>query len=126
MGVLPNALSLSVAVGSQLNQTYQFLNSDGTLMNIVGKIFEFNIRNDPIEAKTVTPVASVTSTVSTASGVITVNTLTSTVLVSVSSSAMSNLTQKQYVYTLWMDQNLADATAMVSGTLFANFPAAQF
>lgn len=126
MGTLPNAVSLTVAVGSQLNQTYQFTNADGTLMNITGKVFEFNIRNDPSEAKTVTPVATVTSTASTSAGTITVNTATSTVLVSVSALAMANLTQKSYVYTLWMDQNLSDATAMVSGTLFAVFPAAQF
>lgn len=126
MSILPNAVSLNVAVGSQISQTYQFKNSDGSLMNITGKVFEFVIRSDPSEGHAVTPVVSVTSTASTASGTITVNTLTSTILVTVTATAMATLTQKQYVYTLWMDQNLSDATAMVSGTLFAFFPAAQF
>lgn len=126
MANLPNAASLSVAVGSQLNQTYQFKNSDGTLMDITGKVFEFVIRADPVELGVTTPLVSVTSTASTASGTITVNTLTSTVLVSVSATAMATLTQKQYVYTLWMDQHLSDATAMVSGALLAILPAAQY
>lgn len=126
MNVLPNAVSLNVAVGSQLNQSYQLKNSDGSLMDLTGKVFEFVIRNDPSEAHTATPLVSITSTASTASGTITVNTTTSTVLVSVSALAMATLTQKQYVYTLWMDQDLSDATAMVAGTLFAFFPAAQF
>lgn len=126
MNLLPNAISISAAVGSQLNQSYQLQNSDGTLMNINGKIFEFNIRNDPLEAKSVTPLVSVTSTASTAAGTITVNTLTSTVLVSVTATAMAGLAQNQYTYTLWMDQNLADATALVAGTLAAFLPAAQF
>lgn len=126
MGNLPNAISLSVAVGSQLNQTYQFKNDDGSLMNITGKVFEFVIRSDPSEAHVVTPVAVVTSSASTSAGTITVDTATSTILVSVSALAMANLTQKSYVYTLWMDQNLSDATAMVNGTLFAMLPAAQY
>ncbi len=126
MSNLPNALSLNVAIGSQFTQTYQFKNADGSLMNIVGKVFEFVIRNDPIEAHSTTPAVSVTSTASTASGTIAIDTSTSSILVTVTSAGMSALSQKQYVYTLWMDQNLGDATAMVSGTLFANYPAAQF
>ena len=101
-------------------------NDNGTLMNITNKTFEFVIRTDPIQTSVSTPVASVSSVSSTASGFITVNTGTSTVLVTVSPSAMSNLTQQGYVYTLWMDQNLPDAAALVSGTLFAEFVAATF
>lgn len=114
------------AVGSQINQTYQLINDDGTLMNITNKTFEFVIRSDPSQANAVTPLVSVNSTTSTSAGFITVTTLTSTLLVSVSASAMAGLTQQQYYYTLWMDQGLADATALVNGTLFAEFVAARF
>lgn len=126
MGILPNAISLLAPVGSQLNQSYQLLNDNGTLMNITNKTFEFVIRTDPSQTGVSTPVASVNSTVSTASGFITVTTNTSTLLVTVSATVMKTLTQQQYFYTLWMDQNLADATALVTGTLFAEFVAAQF
>lgn len=118
---LPNPASIMAAVGSQLNMTYVLKNDDNTLMDITGKTFEFSIRTDPSQTSATAPLISVTSTASTASGTITVTTASSTVLVSVSATAMATLTQKQYYYTLWMDQGLADATAMVFGTLFAEF-----
>lgn len=126
MANLPNAISLVAAIGSQFNQTYQMYNDDGTLMNITNKTFEFVIRTDPSQTGITVPVASVNSTTSTASGFITVNTLTSTILVTVAATTMAALTQQMYVYTLWMDQNLADATALVNGTMFAELVAARF
>lgn len=126
MGNLPSAVSLAAAIGSQLNQTYQFYNDDGTLMDITNKTFEFVIRTDPSQTGITVPVVSVNSTSSTASGFITVTTSTSTLLVTVSASAMASLSQQMYVYTLWMDQNLADATALVNGSLFAGLVASQF
>lgn len=123
MPLLPNPASITAAVGSQLNMTYVLKNDDNTLMNITGKIFEFSVRTDPSQTSATAPKISVTSTASTGSGTITVNTLTSTVAVSVSALAMATLTQAQYYYTLWMDQGLSSATAMVSGTLFAEFTA---
>ena len=121
MGVLPNSASITAAVGSQLNMVYVLQNDDGTPMNITNKTFEFSVRADPSQTTAVAPLISVNSTASTPSGTIVVTTNTSTVAVSVSAGAMSALTQKQYYYTLWMDQGLADATAMVAGTLFAQF-----
>ena len=126
MANLPNAVSIVAAIGSQFNQTYQLLNDDGSTMNITGKIFEFIIRTDPIQSGISTPAASVTSTASTASGTITVTVSTATLLVSVSALATALLSQQQYFYTLWMDQGLSDATALVSGTFFAELTAAQF
>lgn len=119
MATLPNALSLTVAVGSQINQSYVMRNSDGSLMNLTGKTFEFAIRTDPVQTSATSPLVSVNSTTSTASGSITVNTVTATVAVTVTATAMAALGQKLYYYTLWMDPTLADATAMVAGTLFA-------
>lgn len=121
MGFLPNAASIAAAVGSQLNMTYALHDDSGALMNITNKIFEFSIRTDPIQTSATAPLISVNSTSSTASGTIVVNTNTATVSVSVSATAMAGLTQKLYYYTLWMNQGLGDATALVSGTLFAQF-----
>lgn len=118
---LPNPASIMASVGSQLNMTYVLKNDDNTLMNITGKTFEFAIRTDPSQTSATAPLISVTSTASTSSGTITVTTASSTVLVTVSAPAMALLTQKQYYYTLWMDPGLGDATAMVAGTLFAEF-----
>jgi hypothetical protein len=121
MGFLPNLASLTAAVGSQLNVTYVLHNDDDTLMNITNKTFEFSIRTDPGQLSATPPLVSVNSTASTASGTIAVTTNTSTVAVSVSAAAMNTLTQRQYFYTLWMDQGQNDATAMVSGVLFVQF-----
>jgi hypothetical protein len=125
MGALPNFISISAGIGSQFNQSYQMFNDDGTLMSITNKIFEFVVRTDPSQLSAQNPVISVNSVSSTSSGFITVTTGTSTVLVSVSPTSMSGLIQQQYYYTLWMDQDLPDATALVSGTLFAANIAAQ-
>jgi len=119
MAALPNPLSLNVAVGSQFTQTYILQNEDGTLLNLTGKIFEFAIRTDTIQTSATAPAVSVNSTSSTASGTITVNLIAATVSVVVTATAMATLSQKQYYYTLWMDEGLSDATAMVSGTVFA-------
>ena len=120
MSSLPNLLSLSVAVGSQFSESFVFQNEDKSLMNLTGKIFEFSIRTDPIQTSATAPVVSVNSTSSTANGTITVNTFTATVTVTVTATGMALLSQRQFFYTLWMDEGLADATAMVSGSMFAS------
>lgn len=119
MANLPNPLSLTLAVGGQFSNVYTITNDDGSLMNLVGKTFEFAIRADPSQATSVPPLISVNSTTSTSSGTITVNTSTSQVTVTITATAMAALSQTQYYYTLWMDPTLADATALVSGSLFA-------
>ena len=119
MAFLPNPLSMNVAVGSDLSNVYTLQNDNGTLMNLVGKTFEFSIRTDPAQTSATAALISVNSTSSTSSGSITVNTFTSQVTVVLTATAMATLSQNQYYYTLWMDPGLADATAMVSGTMFA-------
>lgn len=118
MGFLPNTSSLTESVGSTLTNVYTLKNDDGTLMNLTGKTFEFTIRTDPAQASSVTPLIKVNSGTSTGSGSITVDTVASQVTVTITATAMAALSQTQYSYTLWMDQGLADATAMVAGTLF--------
>lgn len=124
MALLPNPASITAAVGSQLVMTYVLKNDDDTLMNIVGKTFEFSVRTDPSQTTSTAPLFSVSSTASTSSGTILVTAGTSTVQVIVNSAAMALLTQASYYYTLWMDPGLADQTAQVNGTLFAQFTAA--
>lgn len=124
MPQLPNPLSVTAAVGSQWPQGYQLFNDDGTLMNIATKTFEFVVRSDPAQAGTVTPLIVVKSTGATAAGYITVTTATSSLLVVLSATATAALSQQQYYYTLWMDPGLPDATALVSGTFYADYVAA--
>lgn len=119
MAALPNALSINVGIGSQWSQTYTIQNSDGTPFNITGKTWEFVVRNDPSEASSVTPAIKVLSSASSAAGSIVVDTNKMTVQVILSPTATGALVQKGYVYSLWMDPGLSDATAWVTGTAFA-------
>jgi hypothetical protein len=105
-----------MGIGSQWQQSYALQNSDGSLFNTAGKIFSFVVRNDPSEAGTVTPAIRVTTTPG-AQGQITVT--GSTVAVTLTPAATAIMSQKTYVYSLWMDQGLTDATAWVTGTIFA-------
>lgn len=104
--------------GSVWSYTFQLLNDDGTLMNIIGKTFELVVRTSVRAAGS--PLYSVSNTASTASGTITVNTGTSTIQVTVNPAA-TNLLVANTVYstTLWMDPSLSDATALLTGTLTA-------
>lgn len=119
MAALPNALSINLGIGSQWSQTYTIQNSDTTLFNITGKTWEFVVRSDPSEPTAVTPVIKVLSSAPGAQGSIVVNTTTSTVQVILTPAATAALSQKGYVYSLWMDPGLSDATAWVTGTAFA-------
>ena len=116
MPTLPNTFSIQMGIGSQWQQSYTLQNSDGTPFNTSGKIFSFVVRNDPTETGTVTPAIRVTTTPG-AQGQVTV--IGSTVTVTLLPSATAGLTQKTYSYSLWMDQGLSDATAWVTGTVFA-------
>lgn len=121
---LPNQVNVSDCVaGSQWVETYVLQNDDGTLMNIVGKTFEFVIR--PSTSDTAQPaMVAVNSTASNVQGYITVTTATSTVQVVLSPTATSLLGQCADPYSLWMDKGLPDATDLVVGTFFSNLVAA--
>lgn len=117
MPPLPNPLSLTVAAGSQFYEVFGIQNQDGSPVNLTGKIFEFSIRTDPVQTSATAPAVLVNSTSSTASGTIVVTPLTGQVAVTVTAPAMA-LPQALYYYTLWSDEGLADATALVAGTMF--------
>lgn len=119
MPALPNPSSIVAAIGSQFVQNYQIKNPDGTLTNISSSTFEFVVRTDPAVTNASSFVFSVNSSGSTANGVITVNTVSSTVTVTLTPTATNLLTQQQYFYTLWQNQGTSTATALVTGTFFA-------
>lgn len=111
---LPNFFQAVTPVGSQWAQSYQVTNDDGTLANISNKTFELVVRN----TQTAATVLSVSSTASTANGTITVTSSTATLQVVLTPTATSLLTEYGASYTLWMDPNLSDATALVAGVFY--------
>ena len=114
---LPTNFTVLTASGSQWSAVVTITNSDGTLANITGKVFEFVVRTSTaqINGPDGAAVFSVNSTSSTANGTITVNTVLSQVQIIVNAVAVNLLTQGGGLYTLWMDPNLSDATALLTG-----------
>lgn len=120
MPTLPTTASIQLGIGAQYTNNYTIQNPDGSLFPITGTTWEFAVRNDPSELVSVNPLIKVTTT-SSASGLITINTSTSVVSLTVAPVATGVLTQKQYVYSLWMNPGTTTATAWFTGTLFATF-----
>lgn len=116
--LLPNNYTVVVAANSQWSLSFTIQNDDGTLADITNKTFEFVVRDRLNRAGKV--LFAVNSTTSTAYGTITVDTLTATVQVILSPTATGSIPEGGGPYTLWMDQNLSDATALVTGTFYAN------
>lgn len=116
--LLPNNYTIVTAAGSQWSSIFTIYNDDGTLANITNKVFEFVVRDRLSSPGTV--IFSFTSTTPNAYGSMVINTVSSTVQVTVNPAATALITEGGGPYTLWMDQSLADATALVTGTFFAN------
>lgn len=111
---LPNFFSVVAAIGSQWSQVYLLTNDDGSLTNIANKTFELVIR----DRNTSATILSINSTTSTSAGNITVSTSASTLQPILTPAATSLLTEIGGNYTLWMDPNLPDATALVAGVFY--------
>jgi len=111
---LPNSYLAVTANGSQWAQSYQVTNDDGTLADITNKTFELIVRNTQTSAT----LFSVNSTASTAYGTITVTSSTATLQVVLTPTATTLLPEWGGSYTLWMDPNLNDATALVAGIFY--------
>lgn len=116
--LLPNNYTIVTALGSQWSTVVTVYNDDGTLADISSKVFEFVVRDRLGSPGTV--LFSFTSTTPNAYGNMVVDTTASTVQVTVNPAATSLITEGGGPYTLWMDQNLTDATALLTGTFFAN------
>ena len=116
--LLPNNYTVVAAAGSQWSLVFTVQNDDGTLADLTNKTFEFVVRNRLNRPGVV--LFSVNDTTSTSYGTITVTLSTSTVEVILTPTATGSIPEGGGPYTLWMDQNLSDATALVTGTFFAN------
>jgi hypothetical protein len=100
--------------GSLWAATFQFLNSDGSLMNITGKTFEWVLRTSTQAVGT--PTLAVTSTTPTTNGSIVITTSTSSILVTLTPTGTALLAPNTtYAATLWMNPTLTDATVMTNG-----------
>jgi hypothetical protein len=101
--------------GSQWAATFQFLNSDGSLMNITGKTFEYVLRiSSSISGA---PALYISSSASSANGSITITTGTSSILAVITPTGMNTLEPNTiYAATLWMDPGNTDATVMANGS----------
>lgn len=111
---LPNFFSVIAAIGSQWSQTYIVTNDDGSLTNIANKTFEMVVR----DRNSGLTLFSVTNAASTSAGTIAVVSSAASVEVIVTPTATERLTEWGGNYTLWMDPNLNDATALVAGIFY--------
>ena len=121
--LLPNLYNIQAPSNSQFSVVFTIQNDDGTLADITGKIFEFVVR-DRLNANSSKVLVSVNSSTATSNGYITVTTAASTVEVVLTAVGVGLITDGGGPYTLWMDQGLSDATAMVTGTFFVQQVAA--
>lgn len=121
--LLPNLYNIQAASNSQFSVVFTIQNDDGTLADLTGKIFEFVVR-DRLNATSSKVLVSVNSSTATANGYITVSTTASTVEVVLTATGVGLIVDGGGPYTLWMDQGLSDATALVVGTFFVQQVAA--
>jgi hypothetical protein len=104
----------SIPSGSLYRASFVLTNADGSLYNISAATFEYVVRIDANDSST-TPLIKLTST-SSAAGVLTVNTGTSTVTVTINPAGTSGLpTRALYAHALWMNQATATAVPWFSG-----------
>lgn len=111
---LPNFFNAVAAIDSQWSQVYVITNDNGSLANIATKTFELVVR----DSRTGITVFSVNSTASTSAGNIVVTTSASSIQVILNPAATFLLHEYGSNYTLWMDPNLSDATALVAGIFY--------
>lgn len=116
--LLPNNYTIVTALGSQWSAIFTIYNDDGTLADLTNKIFELVVRDRLGNSSRVT--FSVNNTASTTYGTIIPNLVNSTIQVIVTPAATNLIVEGGGPYTIWMDQGLSDATALVTGVFFAN------
>ncbi|NUR02468.1 MAG: hypothetical protein HOY79_39825 [Streptomyces sp.] len=114
---MPQLWAANAVSGSQWVQTFTLTNDDGTLMNIVGKAFEFVVRASATDTSP-TPLAKVTSNGATAQGYITVTAASSTVQVVLMPTATASIPATGPWHALWMDSGLADQTELLYGPFY--------
>jgi hypothetical protein len=111
--LLPNNYTIVTAQNSQWSAVFTIYNDDGTLANITNKVFEFIVLN---RISTVSnTLFSFSSVGFSLYGSMVVNTTNSSVQVIVNPAATNLLGEGGGPYTFWMDPNLPDQTALVTG-----------
>jgi len=118
VALLPNTYTIVTAASSQWSAVFTVTNDDGSLTDLTGKTFEMVIRDRLGNVGQV--LASVSNGASTANGTIQVDLQRSTVRVILNPVAVDTVTSGGAPYTLWMDPNLSDATALVTGIIYVN------
>lgn len=114
---LPLPFTTQAYTGSQWLTVFQFLNSDGTLMDISGYTYQMVLRTST--ENTGTPVIVVTSSAPGENGSIVISTVNSTVTVTLTPVATSMLVSgDSYALTLWQDPDLSDASVVVNGSMY--------
>lgn len=119
--LLPNNYTAVASSGSSWSVTFTVQNEDGTPVDITNKTFEFVVRNRLTTVGTV--LFSVSSTATNQYGGIVVNVETASVQVVLTPTATTSVPEGGGPYTLWMDPNLSDATALVTGMFYTNLVA---
>ncbi len=113
--LLPNNYTIVAASGSQWSALFTIYDDDGTPADLTNKIFELVTRDRlGVSSRTIFSINSTTY------GTIIPTVVNSTIQVIVMPAATSLVVEGGGPYTLWMDQGLSDATALVTGTFFAN------
>lgn len=113
----------NVPQGSLYTASYVLTNADGSLYNISAATFEYVVRLFPTDTS-ITPIVKLTTS-STAQGVLSVNTGTSTVTITLNPAATSALLARNlYAQALWMNPGTTTADPWFSGQ-FLIVPVAQ-
>lgn len=113
----------SIPTGSLYSASFVLTNADGSLYNISAATFEYVVRIDPGDTST-TPLVKLTTTPGT-EGVLTVNTGTSTVTITLNPAATMTLpTRSLYAHALWMNPATLTAVPWFSGQFIVT-PVAQ-
>jgi phage tail sheath gpL-like len=113
----------SIPSGSLYSASFVLTNADGSLYALSTQTFEYVVRIDPSDSSA-TPLIKLTTT-SSAAGILTVNTGTSTVTITLNPAATATLpTRNLYAQALWMNPATATAVPWFSGQ-FIIVPLAQ-
>ena len=114
---LPSTAQITVPVGAQWKYSFGFTDDDGTRLDISTYTWRFTIRPSTSD-ETSPALITVSSTGATGQGYITATPATSSIQVVLAPAATALLTGTAYVFALWMDPGLSDATPWLSGPCY--------
>lgn len=121
--VLPTRWDSEIIIGGKWGPVGAARDNNQQPMALDTKTFELVIR-PKVTDTTQPPLIKVTADTSGAQGYITVDTVAGTLAVTVYATATTLLTPGVWVYELWMNPGMTDATPLADGYLVARLPAA--